>query len=243
MKSSSPERPAAFSLVELLVSIAIIAALAALFFPASASLRRKAETTRCLSNLRSTGAAALRYFTDRGGYFFPTKYWEVYPSNQSPAVQGMRDYLGVESSLKSINNAPEYRYDSIITCPTMRRQNPEIRHALHRTYSYNYYLNYKHPHSKYNDMPFAQVPLLPSGYWKTQNVPSPSRMWMFTEAAPRSGGSYPTSLNETEVANNPLPFPHLKQQHFVFLDGHIEALSPEQVQERLDDPAFWGRRP
>ncbi len=54
----------AFTLVELLVVIAVIALLAAILFPVFAQAREKARQTSCLSNLRQLGTGMSMYFQD-----------------------------------------------------------------------------------------------------------------------------------------------------------------------------------
>lgn len=57
----------AFTLIELLASIAILGVLAGLLIPVSGAVRNKARAAQCLSNLRQVGAASLLYLNEHGG--------------------------------------------------------------------------------------------------------------------------------------------------------------------------------
>ena len=63
----------AFTLVELLAVVAIIASLVALLFPAASALRQRARTTACLSNLRSLQQASLAYSADQAGWLIDAR--------------------------------------------------------------------------------------------------------------------------------------------------------------------------
>src|SRR5688572_271338 len=73
-----------FTLIEILVVIAIIAILAAIIFPVFAASREKARSTACLSNLRQLGNGYMLYVQDHD---------ELFPLNaQAPTRPGIRAY-------------------------------------------------------------------------------------------------------------------------------------------------------
>lgn len=59
--------PQAFTVLELLAAIAIIATLAAILVPALNSVRRQATSTQCLNHLRNLTQAGLLYTADNNG--------------------------------------------------------------------------------------------------------------------------------------------------------------------------------
>lgn len=72
MHSSSPHRRA-FTLVELLVVVAIIAILVAVSLPALASFQKRARVAQCSANLRSLQLASLAYATDNAGWLIDAR--------------------------------------------------------------------------------------------------------------------------------------------------------------------------
>jgi prepilin-type N-terminal cleavage/methylation domain-containing protein/prepilin-type processing-associated H-X9-DG protein len=69
-----PKASSAFTLVELLVVITIIAVLAGLIFAAFGKIRAMGDRTKCLSNLRQIGTAMGSHMADHDG-FLPGPLW------------------------------------------------------------------------------------------------------------------------------------------------------------------------
>ena len=69
-KSSPPPFERAFTLMEVLVVIAIIIGLAAILIPSLSSALERAKVTKDMSNLRQIGAATQMYMNDNNGVLF-----------------------------------------------------------------------------------------------------------------------------------------------------------------------------
>jgi len=96
----------AFTLLEILVVVAIIAILAAILFPVFSRAREKARQTSCLSNARQIGLATMQYAQDYDG-FFPI----FYAYNSLPAA-GNAGHKGVEVLL-----FPYAKSAQVFRCP------------------------------------------------------------------------------------------------------------------------------
>jgi len=83
--SKSRARRRAFTLVELLVVIGIIALLISILLPALNKARAQSQKTVCLSNLRQLSVALSAYASDHGG--------SIIPSFNMPAQTGPTNYV------------------------------------------------------------------------------------------------------------------------------------------------------
>jgi type II secretory pathway pseudopilin PulG len=86
--SPQPLHPPAFSMVELLVVIGIIAIVISLLMPTLTKVRQQAQTTQCAAQLRQLGQAILLYANNNNGY---TPTWSgvhYYVNGQALAQDG-----------------------------------------------------------------------------------------------------------------------------------------------------------
>ncbi|MFC1582428.1 prepilin-type N-terminal cleavage/methylation domain-containing protein [Planctomycetota bacterium] len=141
-----------FSLVELLVVIAIIMLLVALLMPIITSVRIRAKTAVCISNLRQIGVGLQAFTGDHkgqlpGNYFgpIPTWYCEVYENIlKTPQTGSIFPYvLEVKVYLCPLDRSGNGRLS--YSSPTVLRNKPygqlekpaEVMYLLHESAEYH----------------------------------------------------------------------------------------------------------
>jgi prepilin-type N-terminal cleavage/methylation domain-containing protein/prepilin-type processing-associated H-X9-DG protein len=226
-----------FSLIELLVAIAIIGLLAALLLPALKRARESARAASCASNLRQVGLATQMYVDDYGRYF-------NYYTTQGA---GRLWYFGLESPYNP-SGPPGSRHIDL----TKAKLYPYI-HAVHGVEvcpSYNY-------HSPLWRQKFDQITY---GYGfnifglttnnvgkKPSDLRDPSRIICFADTAqvntfqPPASATHPMLeewyyVSYTSVGDLPdVHFRHNDRANVLFCDGHVAsmAMAPGTLDTRL----------
>lgn len=112
-------RPAAFTLLEILLVVAIAGVLAALLLPALGKMKSSGNRLKCLANLRQIGAAFSQYAADHDGRVVkardysgwvegPDGGWpESWVSNLSPYLTDGRKYEGTPETTSRAFQCPE----------------------------------------------------------------------------------------------------------------------------------------
>lgn len=196
-----------FTVIELLIVVSVCAILIAILLPVISASSRLWRLATCTSHLRQLATAYHLYLQDHNGQFA-----DVRPDNQSTdAAPGIRDYLRVPSGIFK---------DTAYTCPGI--QATENRSS--RPYHLNIGVN-----SRFSVDRFSH------SINNVRRITEPERTLMFTETPvnptqgpARSGGkNFYTHWGYLEKER--LPYPHQDRQNVVFLDGHIEQLTIEQI--------------
>jgi hypothetical protein len=114
----------AFTLVELLVVVGIIAVLIAILLPVLGKARAQANRAVCLSNIRQLGVGILMYCNDNDGYVPTCGWWDdglaymPYPedwlhwqANRNLDDSAIAKYVGRGEQLKSLLRCPADTFD------------------------------------------------------------------------------------------------------------------------------------
>lgn len=231
-----PDRFCGFTLVELLVVIAVIAILAGLLLPTLSRAKAKAQSATCLNNIRQLELACLVYTdeaNDRLPYNLgeneinrlrqqgvfenwstPIMDWELTPDNTNTVLLtqgGIGPYTGKTAR--------------IYKCPTDNVvsdiQAAQGWTARVRSYSMNAMVGdagtFSQSGANVNNPNYRQ-------FFKVSQVPKPSQIFTFIEEHANSIGDGYFLNNQENLQWTRLPGSlHLGSVHLSFTDGHVES--------------------
>jgi len=235
--------------MELLVSIAVIAILAAMLLPALNQGRQSAWRAECTSNLRQLGMATEMYWDDNHWkcfrYIFgSTNYGQIYWFGWiGPGPEGQRPF---DLSLGALH--PYISDSHVRICPALNYAMAQFKlkgDGIVFSYGYNFYLS----------TPSSKPPT------KVTSIPHPTGTALFADAAqvndflpPASTGNpmleefYYLDLetNYTSLRNYPNGhFRHNQMANVIFCDGHVglEKPVPGSIDRRLPSQYVGQLRP
>ena len=229
-------QPTAFTLLELLVTISVIAILAGLLLPALASARAKARAIQCVNNLRQLSTACALYTSDaedafpynmgtdeirravaQGRYYNWTSSimsWELDTDNTNTWLLtqgGIGPELGRTAAVYKCPN------DSVVS--DLQAQNGIT--ARVRSYSMNAMVGNAGQYSRggrnINNPDYKQ-------FFRTTEIPQPADIFVFIEEHPDSigDGYFLNRVEDREWTDLPASY-HNGAANLTFADGHVET--------------------
>lgn len=234
-----PRHPAGFTLVELLVVLAVVGILASLLLPALARSRESARRIRCVANLHQLGLAGQMYWDDHAGAAFRYRagatatgdlYWFGWLER---GAEGERRFDPAQGALH-----PYLAGRGVELCPS-------LHYHLHRFklkatgaawgYGYNLHLS----------RPAAEPP------FKITSLRQPAGILWLADAAQVNTFQPPASLDHPMLeefyyvsADEPTThFRHGRRSLAGFCDGHVEGIKPAPNTWDVRLPGVFVARP
>jgi len=239
---SIPARPVreagAFTLIELLTVIVIIAILAAILIPVVSMMRGRADSAACLSQLRQIGMGISAYMNDHEGMIpgpLSLTQSATYTPNQPGVLAALlENYMGTASGTSPASGTS--RFSPIFSCPMAAR---ELMDPTKPTYLVNMLIVPYYGQSVWGDIAANQQPLTRAALvnWTDADdlgIPLDlSAMWAIQDGD-QDYVLHHTNFFTGDVANL-LPLPaHVDHYNALFFDFHA---APRQAGLQIMEPA------
>lgn len=216
-----------FTLVELLVTIAIIGILASLLLTAIGRAKEKARRTVCISNLKQLGQAFTMYL-DNNADFFPAsgsrtlfgpmpEDWVHWQQGRDVNEKGIAPYIGSGGVVANL-----------LRCPVDRASIDLARNNTTNAYTFSYsFTSYALSNGVNKGMAMAMGTNGVKLPFNSNRVRNPSKKIMLVEE--ERGGVNGLGLNDARwiPENNALTERHAHKANVLFVDGHIQTVKPE----------------
>ncbi|OHB58242.1 MAG: hypothetical protein A2Y12_02405 [Planctomycetes bacterium GWF2_42_9] len=228
-------RKKAFTLVELLVVISIIALLLAVLMPALNKAREQGKAIVCSNRLHQLGLACQLYLNKYNNKFFPS-----YADPQQAWASSAQGY----ELQRSAGTKVGFYTGSIYDCPSQRSRDYTARLKMmpdfikYLDYAYNGCIGDGDISSTVRPAPKAKLsrPSSTVMFWDStryRGYPWPTFSWGINPDYwnNKNAGSFHTSMAFMQ-------WPHSKAANFMFVDGHVEKANEKTVKDAWFNPGF-----
>jgi len=227
----------AFTLVELLVVIAVVASLLCLLLVATGRMRENATAASCLGNLRQIHHAATIYMGEHNGYL-PAHMTTVGAISWADTLYAT--LIDRKPGNKLIFRVPDFSSTKAPTprapfdCPASK---PDIEKGIRLSIDYTINIH------------------MTEGYGRAMNTRIPSKRALIMDgyrvvspdmADQGTSPNVPVNYNALTLPENKPAYRHGGAAHILFFDGHVERMTYEAVPKTTGDPNayperyFWG---
>lgn len=232
-------RKSGLTLVELLITIACIAVLLALIFPAYQATTGASDQLRCVEKLRNLGGAALQYAHDHQGQM-PSADWNQPNGRKRTGADGSYTVRGgMLEYLEPWKIPGESAPTEVAWCPAERRAHRAPVNSW-QTYTLNTFAK------GVAEQMADGTPAFPSYTYAPRivNIPLKAQMAMFLDGVkPTFGGGYavyPSTVNASTFLNKQDSYyPHGNQINVVYMDGHVDRMDRSTLRKLTTSTPFW----
>ncbi|WP_417170071.1 prepilin-type N-terminal cleavage/methylation domain-containing protein [Victivallis sp.] len=210
-------RSAMFTLIELLIVVAIIAILAALLLPALNKARDRARTINCLNNQKELARVMHFYANDYNNY-------SITRQNNKPWPNWLVDYRYVKTLR-----------EPFLFCPTLKELSMNNSAPQWRTYGHNY-IAWEDHHKFWVEQGFGRFAIINGGdlYLHLAGIKKPSQLPHFADTVNLNFSpplaSWMCPLRDP-IGKETISFHHSGNSNIVFIDGHAATHSPQETKE------------
>ena len=230
-----------FTLIELLIVIAIIAILASMLLPALNKAKLKGQSVKCMGNLKQVAAAWMNYSDENAGWMAPAssnfdrfgadKYFGDYWAKMMRVQLGMPEIKS--GGTAGFDSIPVKYRKGILTCPAFPGGKLPV-----------YTLDAQYGMPQYN-MGGADLDATRICWKKTSQIRKPSQMFSFLDSLNESASYTGKSYIGNNVAT--LAYSHFRHSNNTingsYADGHVNSKMLSEIRPGTGswmNTAPWG---